>query len=375
MVAPVSSAGTAAELLAFLVDDYTLRTVALGAVALGLVSGALGTFAVLRRQALLGDAISHAALPGVVFAYVLLGTKGPLALMIGAALAGFLGTLAVSAIVRSTRVKEDAALGLVLSVFFGVGLVLLTWVQRRPDASQAGLDRFLFGQAATVLRDDVVTIAVVGALALFVVWLAWKQLKVLSFDPEFGASIGLRMRAAEILLTALLVVAIVIGLQMVGAVLMSAMIVAPAAAARQWTNRLGTMTIVAAALGAVAGATGAVASSQIARLPTGPSIVLVATALVIGSFLLAPRGLLLRALRARRARAQLGTHVVLADLAALERAHGEPGRAHPAATIGLLAEADASAALVALEQDGLVHRDPEGDWALTDRGRAEARRR
>ena len=359
----------------FLVDDYTLRTVALGAVALGLVSGALGTFAVLRRQALLGDAISHAALPGVVFAYVLLGTKGSLALMLGAALAGFLGTAAISAIVRTTRVKEDAALGLVLSVFFGVGLVLLTWVQRRPDASQAGLDRFLFGQAATVLRDDVVTIAIVGALALVVVALAWKHLKLLAFDPEFGASLGLRMRATEIVLTCLLVVAIVIGLQMVGAVLMSAMLVAPAAAARQWTNRLGAMTIVAAGLGAVAGATGAVASSQVERLPTGPAIVLVATILVIGSFLLAPRGLAPRALRARRARSRLGTHVVLGDLFALERAHGGPGRAHAAATVGLLEEADASAALATLERDGLVRRDPEGNWALTDRGREEARRR
>ena len=360
--------------VAFLVDDYTLRTVALGAVALGAVGGALGTFAVLRRQALVGDAISHAALPGVVLAYVLLGTKASLALMLGAALTGFAATLAVSAIVRTTRVKGDAALGIALSVFFGVGLVLLTWVQRRPDASQAGLDRFLFGQAATVLREDVVTIVVVGALALAAVALLWKQLKVLAFDAEFGASLGMRMHAAEIALTGLLVVAIVIGLQMVGAVLMSAMIVAPAAAARQWTNRLGPMTIAAAALGAAAGAVGAVASSQIERLPTGPTIVLVATAIVVVSFLLAPRGLLARRLRAYRARSRLGTHVVLADLAALEREHGG-AHPHPAATIGVLEEVDASAALRTLERDGLVRRDPDGNWLLTEAGRQEARRR
>jgi manganese/zinc/iron transport system permease protein len=360
--------------VAFLVDDYTLRTVAFGAVALGAVGGALGTFAVLRRQALVGDAISHAALPGVVLAYVLLGTKASLALMLGAAVTGFAATLTVSAIVRTTRVKGDAALGIALSVSFGVGLVLLTWVQRRPDASQAGLDRFLFGQAATVLREDVLTIAVVGGLALIAVALLWKQLKVLAFDAEFGASLGMRMRAVEIALTGLLVVAIVIGLQMVGAVLMSAMIVAPAAAARQWTNRLGPMTIVAALLGAAAGAIGAVTSSQVERLPTGPTIVLVATAIVVVSFLLAPRGLLVRRLRAYRARSRLGTHVVLADLAALEREHGG-AHAHPAATIGVLEEVDASAALRTLERDGFVRRDPEGNWLLTDAGREEARRR
>jgi manganese/zinc/iron transport system permease protein len=358
-----------------LVDDYTLRTVALGAVALGFVSGALGTFAVLRRQAPVGDAISHAALPGVVLAYVLLGTKASLPLMLGAALTGFVATLAVSAVVRTTRVKSDAALGIMLSVFFGVGLVLLTWVQRRPDASQAGLDRFLFGQAATVLREDVVTIAVVGALALVAVALLWKQLKLLAFDAEFGASLGVRMRAVEVALTALLVVAIVIGLQMVGAVLMSAMIVAPPAAARQWTSRLGPMTILAAALGAVAGAVGAVASSQVERLPTGPTIVLVATALVVASFVLAPRGLLVQRIRSRRARARLGTHVVLADLAALEETHDGVAHGHPAATIGAMEEVDASDALRTLERAGLVRRDPEGNWSLTERGREEARRR
>lgn len=359
----------------FLVDDYTLRTVALGAVALGAVGGALGTFAVLRRQALVGDAISHAALPGVVLAYVLLGTKASQWLMLGAAVTGFAATLAVGGIVRTTRVKTDAALGIVLSVFFGVGLVLLTWVQRRPDASQAGLDRFLFGQAATVLRDDVVTIAVVGSLALAAVAVLWKQLKLLAFDAEFGASLGMRMHAVEIALTALLVVAIVIGLQMVGAVLMSAMIVAPAAAARQWTNRLGPMTLVAAGVGAAAGAIGAVASSEVERLPTGPTIVLVATAIVIGSFLVAPRGVLVRRLRARRARSRLAAHAVLADLAVLEDGHGGVAHGHPAATIGVMEEADATTALRGLEQDGLVRCDSEGNWSLTERGREEARRR
>ena len=134
------------------------------------------------------------------------------------------------------------------------------------------------------------------------------------------------------------------------------------------------MTIVAAALGAVAGAVGAVASSQADRLPTGPTIVLVATAIVVVSFLVAPRGLLVRRLRARRARSRLGTHVVLADLAALEQAHGGTAHGHPAATIAALEEVDASVALRSLERDGLVRCDPEGNWSLTDRGRRRRRR-
>lgn len=272
-----------------LLSDYTFRTVALGAAALGLTAGALGTFAVLRRQALLGDAISHAALPGIALAYMLTGSKAPLVLAAGAGVAGFLATLVVMAVVRGSRVKLDSALGIVLSVFFGVGLVLLTFVQRRPDASQAGLDRYLFGQAAGLLREDVISMAVLGGIALLLMLAAWKELKLLAFDPDYGAAAGLPMRAVDVLLTSLLVVAVVVGLQAVGVVLMSAMLVAPAVAARQWTDRLGTMTLLAGLFGAAAGVVGAVLSAEASRLPTGPTIVLCATALVVVSLLFAPR--------------------------------------------------------------------------------------
>jgi manganese/zinc/iron transport system permease protein len=185
-------------LLHDLLFDYTLRTVALGAIALGVVSGALGVFAVLRRQALLGDAIAHAALPGIALAFLLTGSKAPLVLLLGAAGAGWLATLAIIATVRSSRVPEDSALGIVLSVFFGIGLVLLTFVQRQPTAAQAGLERFLFGQAATLLASDVITIAVLGGAALLVVAFGWKEFKLLAFDRDFGASLGLPMRRIEI---------------------------------------------------------------------------------------------------------------------------------------------------------------------------------
>jgi manganese/zinc/iron transport system permease protein len=353
-------------------DDYTLRVVALGAATLGVVAGALGTFAVLRRQALVGDAISHAALPGIALAYLVTGDKGSLALMIGAAITGFLAVLLVGAVVRTTRVKQDAALGIWLSVFFGVGLVLLTYLQRRPDASQAGLDRFLFGQAATLLQEDVMTMALAGALALAVMLVLWKELKLLAFDPEFGSTLGLRMRLVDVVLTGLLVVAIVIGLQTVGAVLMASMIVAPAAAARQWTDRLGLMTVLAAAFGALAGVLGAVASAEVSHLPTGPTIVVVVTVIVAISLLAAPRrGLVAQAVRARAARGKLGLSAVLSDLAPLEREHQGPVRGHHAATISAMEQADVEPALTELERRGLVRHTPEGLWLLTDDGRTE----
>jgi manganese/zinc/iron transport system permease protein len=352
-----------------LFDDYTLRTVALGSAALGLTSGALGSFAVLRRQSLLGDAISHAALPGVALAFLLTGSKAPLVLVAGAALAGFLGTLLVMSVTRTTRVKYDSALGIVLSVFFGFGLVLLTFIQRQPDASQAGLDRFLFGQAAGLPRRDLVTMAVLGGIALLVMLLVWKELKLLAFDPDYGASLGFPMRALDVLLTSLLVIAIVVGLQTVGVVLMAAMVIAPFAAARQWSDRLGIAAALAGAYGAVAGIAGALLSSETARLPTGPTIVLCATAIVVFSLLFASRrGLVWQQVRGRRDRRRLRLAAVLADLHALELQHPDADRGHSAAVLSVMSGGTRSS-LEELERRGDVRRLGADEWRLTDVGR------
>src|SRR5690606_17054695 len=252
----------------------------------------------LRKQRLLGDAISQASLPGIALAFLLTGSRAPLVLVLGAAAAGWLGTLAVMQIVERSRIKEDTALGLILSVFFGIGLVLLTYIQRVPTASQAGLDRFLFGQAAALVGRDVALIAGLGSIALLITVLFWKEFKLLAFDRVYGESLGIPMRVVDVVLTSVLVIAIVIGLQTVGVVLMSAMVVAPAAAARQWTDRLGAMVVLSALFGALAGVSGALLSSIVERLPTGPTIVLCVSGIVLFSLLFAPnRGLVWNAAR------------------------------------------------------------------------------
>jgi manganese/zinc/iron transport system permease protein len=260
---------------------------------LGVVSGALGSYAVLRKQSLVGDAISHAALPGICLAFLITDSKAPLVMIVGASLSGWLGILVVTAIVRNTRVKEDAALGIILAVFFGVGIVLLTLIQKMPNANQAGLDKFLFGQAATLLERDIKTMGVIGVIVISLTLLFWKEFKLLCFDPAFGASLGFPMKILDILLMTLIVMAIVIGLQAVGVVLMSAMVVAPASAARQWTNRLAVMVCLAAFFGAISGVTGAVISSIAVKIPTGPMIVVCASGIFLFSLAFAPnRGLI-----------------------------------------------------------------------------------
>jgi len=274
-----------------------LQLVAFGSATLGVVSGALGSFAVLRKQSLMGDAVSHAALPGVMLVFLLWQTKEPLALVLGAAAAGWCCTLLVLRITQTTRIPPDTVLCGAMSVFFGAGVLLQTYIQKAGvgGASQAGLDRFIIGNAALLLQRDVELMLVLGAATLAVMLLFWKEFKLLSFDPAFAASIGRPTRMFDILLTTLLVIAIVIGLQSVGVVLMSAMVVAPGVAARQFTHKLGRMVALAAFFGGASGVAGTLISDALEGVPTGPAIVLCATAIVVAALLFAPeRGLLSR---------------------------------------------------------------------------------
>lgn len=363
------------ELLSSLFTDYTIRTVALGAAVLGIVAGALGTFALLRRQSLLGDAMSHAALPGVVIAFMLTASKAPVILTLGAAVAGVIGTILLLGITRYSRIKEDAALGIILSVLFGFGLMLLTFLQRNPTAAQAGLNSYLFGQAATLLVRDVITMAIFGGGALALVIVFWKEFKLLSFDRDFGASLGLPMTILDILLTTLLVIAIVIGLQAVGVVLMSAMIVAPAAAARQWTDKLSVMVIIASAFGALAGVTGALISSAGSGLSTGPVVVLIVSLIVLLSLLFgASRGLVWSWARRQRNRRTLRLQTVLAGLYRLGAHHDDARHPHDIDVLRAMIahQGGIQRSLEVLAQNGLVREVSPGKWALTEEGAVKA---
>lgn len=365
------------DLISQLLTDYTLRTVALGSATLGIVGGGLGSYAVLRGQSLLGDAVAHAALPGIALAFLLTGSKVPLVLMLGAAGTGVAAALAILGVTQSTRVPYDSALALMLSVFFGVGMVLLTYLQRTAGAAQAGLDSFLFGQAAALVTQDVWTMVVLGGIALFAVGLFWKEFKLLAFDPNFGHSLGLPIRRLDAVLTTLLVVAIVIGLQTVGVVLMSAVIVAPGAAARQWTDRLGTMIGLAAVFGAASGVSGALLSSVGANLPTGPTIVLCLGLIVAASLLFAPnRGLLWQWWRRYRTSRRLRRERVLDHLYTLATKHGGANRPHEAATLDAMVTGPSRTHHVLrwLADRELVARTEDGRWHLTEDGVTEARR-
>lgn len=286
-----------ADALRAALADSGLQTVAAGTALLGATAGAVGAFAVLRRQSLQGDVVSHAALPGLALAF-LLGGRGPGWLVLGGAATGWLALVLVGAVTRRSRVPADAALGGALAVFYGLGLALMTYLHRHPGdfpgAAGNPLEKYLFGQAAFLRDADLWLIGGLGAGVAAALALLWKEFKLLAFDPDYAATVGYRVRLLDLLLTTLTVAAVAVGLKAVGVVLMTALLVAPAAAARQWSNRLGRVVLLAAGVGALAGAGGTLFSHLVGQggpdgravsVPTGPTVVLAATAAVVVSLL------------------------------------------------------------------------------------------
>jgi len=288
--------------------DSNTRTVLLGTALLGLACGVVGALGVLRRRALAGDAVAHAALPGVCLAWLVIGERSFVLLLVGALLSGLAGMLCVSWIRSATRVREDAAIGLVLAVFFGLGVVLSRIIQNQPGGNRAGLDGFILGKAAGMVHADVLTIAAVGLASLGAVVLLRRAFAVLCFDPAYGASLGWPVGLLDLGLLTLICVCAVVGLPAVGVVLMVALLVIPGAAARFWSDRFGTTLVAAAIIGVLSATLGTALSATLPSppgaltrgWPTGPMITLAATLCFALSLLLGPRsGLLVRWRRSR----------------------------------------------------------------------------
>lgn len=361
-------------------DGSTRRVVMLGCVLLGMSSGVLGTFALLRRQSLLGDAMAHSALPGVCLAFLLTGTKHPLFFLLGAMASGLLGAWIVSLITTHSRIKNDTAIGLVLSVFFGFGVVLLTYIQKSGAGNQSGLDTFLFGKAAFLLYSDIYVLGGMCALLVLLVWFFFKEFKLLSFDPGFGASVGLPMKALDLFLTSLVVISVMIGLQVVGVILMAALLIIPAAAARQWTDKLERMCLIAAGVGAFSGVLGAFCSAVLPKMPTGPVMVLAASSIFLTSLFFAPkRGLVFTWWKQRQNRIRITRENILKCLyKLLEPAHDWERFVSPSEVCPYLSMTSQvlEGRCDQLAEDGLL-RKQSGDtlqYALTEAGLKEAKR-
>ncbi|MEM9350117.1 MAG: metal ABC transporter permease [Pseudomonadota bacterium] len=339
----------------FLQAGYNAALVAIGAALLGFAAGSSGTFLFLRKRALVSDAVAHATLPGVGIAFILMVSLGGdgrslLGLLAGSAVTAWIGLLLIEFMSRRTRLSEDAAIGAVLGVFFGLGIVLLTVIQTMSAGRQAGLESFLLGSTAGMLFQDTVIIAVGGSLTVLVTWLLRRPMTLVAFDSAYAASLGYDVRRLDILMMGLVLAVTVIGMKLVGLILIVAMLIIPAVTARFWTDRSNRVIWIAGAVGGISGYLGAVLSASAPSLPTGPIIVLVAAGLFALSLFFAPaRGVLAAAIRHRRFQARVHRRQGLLALASQ----------HPireAYTLRLL------------RREGLVR--PDG--VPTDAGRAQA---
>jgi len=307
-------------------EDSVLRLVALGILGLSVSCGLLGGFMVVRRQALFGDVLAHAVLPGIAIGFLVVGSKDPFALFLGALAAGLLGAWLVGTLRATAPIREDTALGVVLGGFFGVGMLLMTRIQSRPQGGHSGLDHVFFGQIAGLSEGDVMLLLGVAAVVLLVVIFGYRQLLAASFDPDFAKVSGMRPRRTQALLLGLLAATVVTALPAVGVVLVTALLITPAATAALLTHRLPYLLALSVLFTAIAGSAGAAVSYLGTDLPTGPFMVLAASLLFGITLLFAPeRGLVPRGWRQRQRRRRIARENTLKSVYQIEEAAGAPG--------------------------------------------------
>lgn len=358
-------------------QDYNTRVVVIGVTCLGMAAGVIGSFAYLRKRAMLGDALSHATLPGIAMVFLLTGEKNLTLLLTGAAVTGVLGVLAVLALRRMPRIREDAAIGIVLSVFFGLGMVLFSVVQEMSSGNQAGLQGFIYGKAAAMVRRDAILLAAVAIMVVIGAGLFHKEFRLVCFDQDFAAAQGWPVLLIDLVMMGLVVATTVVGLQAVGLILVVALLIIPAAAARFWTDRLNTMIALAGVFGAISGWLGATLSALAGRFPAGAIIVICTGALFLISMLFAPRrGVIAGLVRQLALRRKTVFQHLLRAFAEFEEDRGE-GCA--VMVDELLAQRSWKRGplrrlILSAQRAALLARATSGRFKLTGQGRIEAQR-
>ncbi|KEO71734.1 metal ABC transporter permease [Anditalea andensis] len=273
----------------FSFKDPNIVLVVAGISLLSISAAMVGTFTFLDKKALVGDAISHAVLPGVCMAFMFAGNKNPYWIVLGAFTTGAISTYCISYISTTTKLKEDTVIAAVLSIFFGVGILLLTQLQQTGNAALSGLDHFLFGNAIAIVWEDLIVYGFIASFVIIILLVFYKEFKLIIFNAHFAESVGMPVRILRFVFNSLLVLAVVTGIQAIGVVLMAALLITPAAAARFWTNKLHVMLLLAVTFALFSGVAGAYISYVIPKMPTGPWVVMVISFLAFISFFFAKK--------------------------------------------------------------------------------------
>lgn len=283
--------------------SYGFLVVALGSFFLAISSAVLGTITVLKGQSLIGDAIGHSAFPGVVLAFILFASRNPIILLMGAIFSGSLAFILIEILNKNTKLSLDTILAVILSSFFGLGMVLKSYIQGNPAyqrASQSGLQNYIFGQAAYMVLDDVKMILFISIICLILIGLFYKEIKVFVFDENYARTIGINAKVIYLLIMVCAMTLIGAGLKIVGAILISSLLIVPPIAALQWSNNFFRVMIIGAFVGGFSAFLGTYISTVYNGMSTGPTIILIMTSLALFSLLFGPRAFVANYMRRRK---------------------------------------------------------------------------
>jgi hypothetical protein len=278
-----------------IITQYSFVVVAIGTMLLAMATGIIGTISILKGQSLIGDAVGHAALPGIILAFMISGKKSSLLLMVGAIIAGIVAFILIQTISEISKIEADTAMAIILSAMFGLGMVLKSYIQgnaKYSKASQSGLASYIFGQAAYILREDVIIIFTVSLISLVLFIIFYKEIKVYVFDAVYAYTIGINSKLLSLLIMIMTMILIAAGLKAVGAILISSMLITPAVTGLQWSNKYEIVLVIAAVMGAVSAFIGTLLSTIVKGFSTGPSIILIMSLLALLSVLFSPKGVI-----------------------------------------------------------------------------------
>jgi manganese/zinc/iron transport system permease protein len=351
-----------------IIFDQTLLIILLGTGLLGISAGIVGCFILLQEKSLFGDTIAHATLPGICGIFLLTESKLPCIIMIGGIFSAIIGSMAINYILAHSSLKKDTALGIVLATSFGLGTLLLSKIQTNPTANQAGMTKYLLGNASTMLNSDLYFIVGATIIIFICLKLFWHEFKMFLFNKDYGQSMGIPTKWISFLINMITIFTIVVGLQTVGVILISALLIAPAGAAKQWTNSLSTMIFLSSCFGLFSTTIGTLLSSTILHLPTGPTIVIIACSITFFSILFSQHGIITTIVKQKIRTKKINALKMLSNFMLFNESKTDPFHAHDLAALKALGKKSTSSTLSYLQSNGLIELAQKNFWRLTPKG-------
>jgi manganese/zinc/iron transport system permease protein len=348
--------------------DQTLFLILLTTGILGINAGMIGTFLVLSKKSLFGDTIAHATLPGLTGIFFYTMSKNPCILLISATISALFAAFIIDQLEQKTTLKKDTILGIVLATSFGLGTVFLSKIQTIPDAHQAGLTKYLLGNASTLLHQDLFLILSITLISIMFVLIICNRYKTMLFDAEFAVTNNIATRIISGIMLLLTTLTIVIGLQTVGVILISALLIAPASAARQWSYKFETVIVLAAFFGMLSTTAGTLLSSSMMHVPTGPTIVIVATTLTFFSILFAPQGIVIIWLKKQRHMQKMDERAMLQNFLLFNEGLQNPFHPHDLKALQAVGKKSTNTIIATLKSQGLITSPQKNFWQLTPQG-------